>query len=205
MRLGIDLDGVVANFTKGWIDFYNRDFGTGLVVESAVEWDGLTDLTHFEDMGEFWRWSSDLDGRSLFWHLETFAGAVEALHALHDDGHEIVIITAKPGFAVADTHDWIARTGIPTDEVHITEDKWEVDCEVYLDDGPHVLPKLILNRSDRVICRYVRPWNRPLPGVVDIRDFDEFRILVNRLESSEDGRLGSIDRRPGNDDSWEHK
>jgi uncharacterized protein len=201
MRLGIDLDGVVANFTKGWIDFYNRDFDAALAVESAVEWDGLTDLTHFQDMREFWRWSSDLDGRSLFWHLETFAGAVEALHALHSEGHEIVIITAKPDFAIADTHDWIARIGIPTDEVHITEDKWEVDCDVYLDDGPHVLPTLLLNRPDRVICRYVRPWNRPLAGAIDIRDFDEFRTLVDRLESTAAESLGSPRRHPGNGDS----
>ncbi|MGH8913901.1 MAG: 5' nucleotidase, NT5C type, partial [Acidimicrobiia bacterium] len=76
MRLGIDLDGVVANFTKGWVDFYNRDFGTNLAVEEAVAWDGLTTITHFPDMASFWKWTADIDGRSLFWHLETLPGAV---------------------------------------------------------------------------------------------------------------------------------
>lgn len=182
MRLGIDLDGVVADFTKGWVDFYNRDFGTELTPEQVVTWNGVTEITHFERMSEFWRWSSDLDGRSLFWHLDTFPGAIEALHQLDRDGHEIVILTMKPRFAVDDTHEWIARQGIPYKEVHILEDKWKVDCDAYLDDGPHILADLVTHRADRLICRFVRPWNRPLAGAVDVNGFDEFRDLVRRVE-----------------------
>jgi len=98
-------------------------------------------------MDAFWRWSSDLDGRSLFWHLETFPGAVEALRRLDEEGHEIVILTTKPPFAIADTHEWIAAQGIPTKEIHILEDKWRIDCDVYLDDGPHVLPGLVAHQE----------------------------------------------------------
>lgn len=181
MRLGIDLDGVVANFNKGWIDFYNREFGTELIPEQVDAWDGLTAITHFEDMGAFWRWSSDLDGRSLFWHLEPFQGAVEALHELDREGHEIVILTTKPPFAIDDTHEWIAANRIPSTEIHILEHKWEVDCDVYLDDGPHILPKLVEHRPDRLVCRYVRPWNTPVTGARDVHDFDEFRALVARV------------------------
>lgn len=182
MRLGIDLDGVVADFTKGWIEFYNRDFGTGLTPEQVDTWDGLPAITHFENMDAFWRWSSDLDGRSLFFHLDAFPGAVDALHQLDAEGHEIVILTVKPSFAVADTHEWIAAHGIPTSEIHILEDKWRIDCDVYLDDGPHVLFDLVAHRPDRLICRYVRPWNRPLAGAVDVADFDDFRALVEQVE-----------------------
>lgn len=181
MRLGIDLDGVVANFTKGWMSFYNRDFGTGLVVEDSQRWNDLVDLTHFEDVGQFWEWSSDLDGRSVFWHLEPFPGAIEAIQGLSDTGHDIVIITTKPEFAVGDTHEWVERHQIPAAEVHILEDKWLVDCEVYLDDGPHVLPGLVRHRPESTVCRYVRPWNRPVEGAVDVRDFAEFREIVGRV------------------------
>jgi 5'(3')-deoxyribonucleotidase len=182
VRLGIDLDGVVANFTKGWIDFYNRDFGTELTPDQVVTWDGVTEITHFEKMSEFWRWSSDLDGRSLFWHLEPFPDALEALHRLDRDGHEIVILTMKPSFAKDDTQAWIAGQGIPTKEVHILTDKWRIDCDVYLDDAPHVLEDLVANRPDRLVCRYVRPWNRPLSGAEDVADFDEFGDLLRRVE-----------------------
>lgn len=183
MRLGIDLDGVVANFTQGWMDFYNRDFGTDLRFEDSQNWGDLVDLTHFNDIDEFWRWSSDLDGHSIFWHLDPFPGAVEAMRSLVDHGHQIVIITTKPDFAYRDTHVWVERHRIPAAELHIFEgnDKWVVECDVYLDDGPHVLPGLLKHRPDKTICRYVRPWNWPLDGAIDVHDFPEFGDLLGRL------------------------
>lgn len=187
MRLGIDLDGVVANFTHGWMRFYNRDFGTELEVEDSRDWGDLVNLTHFRNIGEFWKWSSKLDGRSVFWHLEPFPGAVEALQRLSDDGHDIVVLTTKPDFAVGDTHEWIAEHEVPADEIHILEDKWIVDCDVYLDDGPHVLPGLVKHRPDRTVCRYVRPWNRPVEGAVDIHEFAEFEDLVKRVRPATSG------------------
>lgn len=190
LRLGIDLDGVVADFTKGWMGFYNREFGTDLAVEDSVAWNGLVELTHFANMREFWKWSSDLDGKSLFWHLETFPGAVEALQSLRADGHHIAIITTKPAFAVHDTFEWLARHRIPTTEVHILEEKWRVDCDVYLDDSPMVLPGLVKHRGDRTICRFVRPWNDPVDGTVDVSNFEEFRDLVSRLATRTESQLG---------------
>lgn len=181
VRLGIDLDGVVANFTKGWMHFYNRQFGTELDVEHSKQWGDVVNLTHFADVDEFWQWTSDLDGRSVFWHLEPFPGAVEALEALNDAGHEIVVVTTKPAFAVDDTHEWIARQQIPAAEIHILQDKWLVPCDVYLDDGPHILPALVEHRPEATVCRFVRPWNRPVPGAVDVEDFDEFQDVVTRL------------------------
>ncbi|MGD2102403.1 MAG: hypothetical protein PVG83_09225 [Acidimicrobiia bacterium] len=181
MRLGIDLDGVVANFTKGWMAFYNREYGTSLKVEDSTRWSDLVNLTHFEDIDEFWEWSSDLDGHSIFWHLEPFPGAVEATRSLADAGHHIIVLTTKPSFARDDTFGWIERHRLPAAEVHILEDKWRVECAVYLDDSPHVLPRLVEHRPTSTVCRYVRPWNRPVDGATDITDFVEFRDLVDRL------------------------
>lgn len=186
MRLGMDLDGVVANFTQGWMNFYNREFGTSLVFEDSRKWNDLVDLTHFRHIGEFWSWSSNLDGRSVFFHLEPFPGAVEALHSLADDGHDIVVVTTKPHFAIDDTHEWIANHGIPAAEIHILEDKWKVPCDIYLDDGPHILPGLVERRPESTVCRYVRPWNDPVPGSIDVHNFDEFREVVGRLTFADD-------------------
>jgi len=180
MRLGIDLDGVVANFTLGWMTRYNAETGASLRPEEVSTWGAMIPLTRFQTMGEFWRWAHNGPGPSIFRNLPTYPGAVEALQRLSAK-NDIVIITTKPPWAVPDTEAWIIDVGIPTDEVHYTSEKWRVDCEVYLDDAPHQLEELTLHRPDREVCRYVRPWNAPVRGARDIRDWDEFSALVDQV------------------------
>ncbi len=177
MRLGIDLDGVVADFNSGWVGRYNSEFGSDITTDQVDSWDAMGDLTHFESMGAFWRWASHGDHGSVFRHLETYPGAIDTLSRLARD-HEIVIITAKPDWAVHDTFAWIADRRIPTREVHITEAKWRVPCDVYLDDSPRQIDELHRNRPEAAVCRFVRPWNDPVLGVVDIADWDAFADFV---------------------------
>lgn len=180
MRLGIDLDGVVANFTLGWVQRYNAEHGTTIVETDVTEWGAMIALTHFTDMSQFWRWVANGNGPSLFRSLPVYPDAVPAMKRLATN-HEIVIITTKPSFAEADTEAWLVENEVPHTELHFTEEKWRVPCDVYLDDAPHQIEELTLQRPDRVVCRFVRPWNHPHPGARDIHDWDEFVTLVDRV------------------------
>lgn len=183
LRLGIDLDGVVADFNSGWISRYNRDFGTTLDVGQVVEWNAPTHLTHFRGMDEFWDWARTCgEGRSLFHPLDTYPDALETLHCLQQRGHLIVILTTKPDFAVHDTYAWLSRHEIPTTEVHILDDKTKVECDVYLDDADHNLTDLRRERPDSSVCRFIRPWNRSAEGLVDIVDWPGFLNFVDSLD-----------------------
>jgi uncharacterized protein len=179
MRLGIDLDGVVADFTSGWVARYNEEFATDIDVEGVETWGAMVDLTHFQSMDEFWEWSADGEDGSVFRNLETYPGALESLQRLSRD-HLIVILTTKPDWAIFDTFAWLSEHRIPTREVHITENKWMVPCDVYLDDAQHQLETLARERPDTTVCRFVRPWNAPIFGVRDIHDWDEFEALVQQ-------------------------
>jgi 5'(3')-deoxyribonucleotidase len=179
MRLGIDLDGVVADFTAGWIARYNADFGAELRLDQAQTWGAMLDIAHFETMDEFWEWVANSKNGSIFRHLDTYPGALESLNRLAAS-HDIVILTTKPDWAIPDTFAWLSDQRIPTREVHILEDKWRVSCDVYLDDAPHQLARLARERPDATVCRFVRPWNQPEHRVHDIEDWDEFEALVDQ-------------------------
>jgi len=181
LRLGIDLDGVVADFNTGWIARYNEEFGASIPFDAVRVWDGLHELTHFPDSTGFWDWIRNRGGESIFRHLETYEDAVPTLRRLDDAGHHIVVITTKPDWAVHDTLAWIADHRIPTREVHITWQKGRVPCDVYLDDAPHQVEQIRAARPEALTCRFVRPWNRPVTGVRDIADWAEFEAAVAGL------------------------
>ncbi len=179
MRLGIDLDGVVTDFNSGWMARYNEEYGAALSPEMVTTWDAMIPLTHFASVEDFWAWAENEGGHGLFRHLPAFPEALPALDRLSVH-HDLVILTTKPPWATSETFAWIADHHIPTREVHITDEKWRVDCDVYLDDGPHNLELLVRERPDRTVCRFVRPWNDPVEGALDITDWDTFVSLVDR-------------------------
>lgn len=183
MRLGIDLDGVVANFNHGWMDLHGQEFGSELDPAMVTTWDGLHDVAGFDHMGQFWRWARGRDRPSIFRHLATYPGAMPALGRLRDAGHEIVILTSKPDWAISDTLAWLADVEMPTREVHLLDDKWRVACDVYLDDSPTVLPQLVANRPTATVGRFVRDWNAPVAGAIDVHAWDEFEDLVAGLSA----------------------
>lgn len=184
MRLGIDLDGVVADFNAGWIRLHRDEFGSDLRPEMVTTWGGIHELGGFADMRAFWRWARGNDDRpSIFRHLDPYPDAIETLHRLDRIGHEIVIVTTKPRWARVDTLRWLADHDLPTAEVHMTDTKYVIDCDVYLDDAPHVLDELVRHRSDRTVCRFVRPWNDPVDGAVDVASWQEFLEVVTRCSS----------------------
>ena len=144
-------------------------------------------------MSRFWSWARTCgDGRSLFHVLEPYPGALAGLDSLVAAGHDVVIVTTKPNFAIRDTHEWLVRHEIPAVEVHIVDDKAAVDCDLYVDDAmrnlqsyrdrrpdglPHQ-PRLELPASGGQPApgqgahapssgQGPRRWNPPSPGVAE--------------------------------------
>lgn len=179
LRLGIDLDGVVADFNAGWTKLHRDEFGSDVHPASVTTWDGLAELAGFADMALFWEWAKGNDDRpSIFRHLDPYPDAIPMLRRFREEGHRIVIVTTKPEWAVTDTFRWLADNDMPTTEVHISNRKYEVDCDIYLDDSPWVLRDLLEHRPAATVCRFVRPWNRPLDGAVDVESWADFQTVV---------------------------
>ncbi len=185
LRLGIDLDGVVADFNSGWMALHNNEFGGSLNADMVTSWDDLHRLGGFDDMDGFWAWARGNEHRpSIFRHLELLPGALDTLQALDAEGHHIVIVSTKPDWAVHETLHWLADNRIPTREVHLTFTKHDVECDVYLDDAPVVLPDLVAHRPGALVARFVRPWNIAVNGAVDVHDWTEFHAMVTKRSHS---------------------
>lgn len=191
LRLGIDLDGVVADFNRGWMARYNAQFDARLEPELVAAWDDLHPHTHFPDTRAFWRWASgradagEAHRPSIFRDLPPYPDALDALAALTDHGHRVVILSHKPDWAVHDTLAWLAEHRVPTREVHLTARKGSVGCDVYLDDANHNLKAIRRARPRAQVCRFVRPWNQPTESTIDVHEWAEFVRFVDDESSRE--------------------
>jgi uncharacterized protein len=179
IRVGVDMDGVLADFNSGWMTRYNAEFGTALEAAMVDRWDGLHSLTHFGSMDEFWAWAQG-EGRSTFRDAPPLPGAVEAITRI-GRRHRVVIVSAKFDWAIPDSLAWLADHRVPAREVHFLWDKALAGCDIYLDDAPYQLQELRERQPEAVVCRMVHPWNEPLAGVVDVYSWEEFEDVVERV------------------------
>lgn len=136
MRLGIDVDDVLFP----WFDKAHA------ACERAGITNGVTPTRWacYEDYGvtlDDWlvvMESATLDG-SLY-SGEPYPGAIDALHALHEAGHTLHIVTARGFFQHGDlirrhTVEWLADNNVPHNSLTFTKDKTFVRVDAFVDDS----------------------------------------------------------------------
>jgi len=140
--LGIDLDGVCANFYARMreiaAEWFEVDITT--LTESPSygleEW-GIKTKDQYEQLHRF-----AVTQRQLFATASPIPGARSTLRRLSDEGYRIRIITHRLFIhffhqeAVSQTIDWLDRHGIPYSDLCFMKDKDQVGADIYVDDAP---------------------------------------------------------------------
>ena len=55
---------------------------------------------------------------------------------------------------------------------------WKIECDAYIDDAPHQIENYVRQVPDKLILRFVREYNRPVKGAVDINNWMELTSLL---------------------------
>lgn len=179
--LGVDLDGVVADFVGG-------------LRPIAAEWLGVPDHKLATELSYgFKEWHLEASGgydalhrfavkeRDLFRNLPAIDGAPAVLRRLATRDIRIRIITHRlyiPWFhreAVQQTVEWLEQHGVPYWDLCFMRDKAAVGANLYLEDNPGNIEALRGDGHQTIVV--VNSTNRHLPGP-RAHDWQEIEQLV---------------------------
>lgn len=190
LTLGLDLDGVCVDYLgalRSVVADQRRVDPAELPAPTQwnlSEW-GLTRDTfvaHHHDA---------VHNHRVFQSAAPIPGALEAVRRLSDSGVIIRVITHRCNdgvdkrLVISDTMSWMARHGLPHDEVCFVQDKSTVAADLYIDDAPHVIRPLMAVGAPLLI--FDQPYNRCESGN-RVHGWDEaeasIRDAVCRLAST---------------------
>lgn len=181
--LGVDLDGVCGDYAAA--------FRAVVADELGLDVDSLGDQQDWN----FSSWGLDgptfdrlhqaavLDHR-IFATMDPMPGAAEVLWRLSDAGVWIRVITHRlcvnwgHAIAVADTVEWLDRTGIPYRDLCFLGHKPQVEADVYVDDAPHNVEAL--REAGNVAIVFDQPYNGHVEGPRAV-GWEEVERLVGDL------------------------
>jgi 5'(3')-deoxyribonucleotidase len=187
--LGVDLDGVCADYTTAFRRAAAERLGVGEdQLTTEVSWDfgewGL-DRDAFLDLH---RWA--VQERRMFREMPSLPGASDVLWRLSDAGVWIRIITHRlvtnwgHALIVSDTVEWLDHHRIPYRDLCFLGAKPEAQADAYVEDAPHNVDAL--RAGGNTVIVFGQPYNVALPGP-RANDWDTVELMVGDLLASRPG------------------
>jgi 5'(3')-deoxyribonucleotidase len=179
MRIGIDVDGVLADFNKMFIKRTIAVTGRDLFPPWPFDipcWDYPEHYGYSADeTSAIWK---DIEHDATFWYsLDEYPGAfasVLELDRLDALGHDVYFVTSRPGIkAKKQTERWLISRGIRNPTVLISGAKGVIadvlDLEYYIDDRDKNVLDVAARRGAKTRTYLMnRPWNVQLTNLGSI-------------------------------------
>ena len=177
MRIGIDIDGVLARFDQGYARLLIKETGHFIDIENPEwpaewYWDRAFLRQHY-DAKEAKRienlvWDRDIKPTTFWGGLGHYSGTMDALDRLRlatYAGLDVYFITSRPGhMAKFYTEMWLSLHGMRNPTVLIAHNKGPVieglELDAYIDDKPENIVDAVQARPKVRAYLIDRPYNR---------------------------------------------
>lgn len=156
MRIGVDIDGVIADHYTPFCENTVNDATSAFLAEIPT-WDISvpgTDKTILSEIDHL------LEDPEYLEQLSTLDGAVEGMSTLAKTDHTVVITTSRPAEVHPTTATWLRDRGIAYDAYahNVPRNKGLLDIDILLDDYHGYVNDAGAVGTDALLFR--RPWNR---------------------------------------------
>jgi len=185
--LGLDLDGVAADYVGGFRHHVARVTGRSLEsLPFPSDW-SFAKSGWCESTAEYLDLHAQAVNAGMYRTMPVMPGARESLQRIHDKGTRIVVMTSRflpgtdPDQVMADTRHWIATHQIPVDDMQFIDDKRLCDADIYIEDAPHNINDL--REAGRHVIVFDQPYNKGVVGSERVEDWGkgEGAIIRNRV------------------------
>ncbi len=171
MRVAIDIDGVLRDFTGVVAKVYAREYPDHKV-EEITEWG----IHKFFPIGEkIYDFVFKEHVEEIFTTANAYRGAAAFMRALKARKHDVWLVTAQPTAKEIYTFRWLQSNEIVYDNIAFTNNKPVVDCDIFLDDGTHNLTAI--RDAGKFAVAFDRPWNSGWTGL-RVKSFRGFTDLL---------------------------
>lgn len=181
LRLGIDLDGVVADWSSEATATLNLKFGLKIDDHGGdvPSWDYLREQVTGKQWAWLWR-----DGvrEGLFYRLQELTGVDLVLRRLSRD-HDVYFLTNRPMGAARDTMEWLSSfSWTPRGLLFFKtdENKGNFECDVYVDDKPGNCVDIQEVRPDALVVMMTRRHNAEAAWYDRVDSLKEFEDIVRQ-------------------------
>ncbi len=194
LKIGIDIDDVLAESLPLFIHAFNRRFGQAVPLEEA-EWEVFERFPWIEEelKREFFR---GLNQANFLGKLRIYPDAREALKELASLGHSLFIVTGRWKIHRDVTLQWLRDAGIlylfkqiiHKDQEPVAnykkEKAKELDLHAFIEDELHIA--CAIAEIPIPVLLFDRPWNQgPLPkNILRLRSWHEALDHITLLDGS---------------------
>lgn len=185
MRIGFDIDDTLIDLRGYAFQLYNKKLNQNVGIDVFQTLKTLQIHEAFgldaKAGGEMWNTLMD---EIYYTDCEAFDGAIEMLHDLERDGHEIFYITARKPEHCERTRKWMKDHGFPVRDEHFfcgmkDEEKiktiQQLQLDYYFDDKPAVLETLLDIQTN--VYAYNNSYNQQVK-VPRIKHWTEIKDII---------------------------
>lgn len=162
LRILFDADDVTENLLERWLSALNERYGTAVTAEDVTDWDISLAFPTLSKQQVYGILQED----QVWKNLMPVHGAQEYLQRLHDEGHELYMVTATD-------FRWL-----DPEHIIIAHCKQMVCGDVLIDDAPH---NLVGGPYFRIL--YDRPHNRKFKerkySIYRAKDWEQVYSLIH--------------------------
>jgi len=201
MKLGFDIDGIVADMAKAMVEYINKEFSLDYTPEIFKK-HNVFDNKYVDDPEENEKVAMAMlkgviENPEAIVSIEVYEDSKEAIKKLVRSGHSIHFITARAQSARESTIEWFRINKIPFDTIHVVGKNGRkgnlvskgqtariLNLDFFIDDFIDHLGDMFKykNRWRKGVGLFTRPWNinEPFDASRFIR-FNDWNEIIRHL------------------------